>query len=358
MLSRKFDGIVKNALGVALLSLLNMVCGSDARCQSASPSDTKLKELHGGIEISLRAVRAIALRVSTSAEGDNIKILSYDQLTPSTALLRDDKPTSEYIHDLAQTVQKLSEKMQRFFQIPPNQIHLLGLSELAGQVRDDLAREVRDKTGKEITFLDAKGEMELSIAGSIPRRYQLDGKWYDNRTVSLFLDIGATNIRGGYQRLRQASYGRAEYDYVTWETPIKGSLRAKAVQNAGLMTRKKVYLTGSIVWALTTLLYPEDQKAYVPLTMEDINNFYFRARTDPKALLNSDLSKIRDENTRNEARKDREAIKTIYTPKALGDGAKALKAASSEMNLAGKRLIFARNSNQARILSYVRLQIE
>ena len=160
------------------------------------------------------------------------------------------------------------------------------------------------------------------------------------------------------KRLGQTSRGRAEYDYVTWETPIKGPLRTEAALNAGLMTRKKIYLTGNIVWAMATLLHPEEQKAYIPLTMEDINNFYYRAITDPEALLNPDLTKIRDENARSEARKDREAVKAIYTPKDLSAGANALKVAASELNLAGKQLIFTRNSNIARILSYVRLQIE
>ncbi len=357
MLSRKFDGFAKNAMGVALLSLLSMVGGGEARCQSPTPPDSNPKELHGGIEIALGTVRAIALRVPTGAEGDNIKILSSDQLTLSTPIPRDNKPTPEYIRDLAQTVQKFSEKLQGGFRIPPNQIYLLGLSELAGQIRDDLAKEVRDKIGKEITFIDAKSETELSIAGNIPRRYQLDGKLYDNRSISLLLEIGATTVKGGYQQLRQTSRGRAEYDYVTWDIPIKGPLNAEATQNAGLMTRKKIYLTGDIVWALAVLLYPEDQKAYLPLTIEDINNFHYRAMTDPEALLNPDLSKIRDENTRNEARKGREAIKSIFTPKALTAGAEALKAAASGLNLTDKRLIFVRNSNLARILSYVRLQI-
>lgn len=358
MLSRKFDDVAKNAMGVALLGLLCAVCGDDARGQTPNPSDPNPKELHGGIEIALRTVRAIALRVSISAEGDTTKIIGSDQLTPPTPFPRDDKPTPEYIRDLAQTVQKIWEKLQRDFRIPPNQIHLLGLSELAGQVREDLAREIFNKTGREITFLDAASETELSIAGSIPRRYQLDGKLYDNRNISLMLEIGATNIRGGYQQLKQTSRGRTEYDYATWDIPIGSGLRAKVAQNIGLMTRKKFYLTGDIVWALVTLLRPEDQRGYVPLTIEDINNFHYRAMNDPEALLNPDLSKITDQNARNEARKGREAVKSIYTPRTLVAGAESLKLVATELNLAEKQLIFARTSNMARLLSYVRLQIE
>jgi hypothetical protein len=359
MLSRTLYGAAKMATGMALLSLLNVVCGGDARCQTPGPPAPNPKELHGGIEVALRSVRAIVLRVPTNAEGDNVpRIINSDQLNPSTPFPRDDKPTPEYISDLAQTVQKLSEKLQRDFRVPPNQIHLLGLSDLAGQTRDDLAREVQDKIGREITFLDAKGETELNIAGNIPRHYQLDGKRYDNRSISLLLDISATNVRGGYQQLRLTSRNRAEYDYVTWDIPINGPLRAEYAQNPGMMMRKKVYLVGNIVWALTALLYPQNQGDYVPLSVEDVNGFYYRAMTDPEALLNPDLSKIRDENARKEARKSREAIKAIYTPRTLAAGAEALKSAATELNLADKQLIFARNSNWARLVNFVRLQVE
>jgi hypothetical protein len=358
MLSRTPDGIAKTAIGMALLILLSAVFSGDARCQTPAPPASDPKELYGGIEIALRAVRAVALRISTGADGDPVpSIQGSDQIIPSTPFPKDEKITSEYIRDLAQAVQKLSDKLQREYRVPQNQIYLLGLSEIDKQSQEALAGELSDKIGREITFLDAKSETELNIAGNIPRRYQFEGKSYDNRSISLLLDISAADIRGGYQQL-SLTRGRAEYDYVTWDMPLKSQLRAEAAQNPGLMTRKKVYLMGNIVWALAALLYPSDQQPYLPLTIGDINNFYYRAKTDPEALLNPDLSKIRDENARNEARKSREAIKALYTPGALAAGAEALKTAVTELNLVDKRLIFARYSNLARLLSFVRLQIE
>jgi hypothetical protein len=358
MLSRTLNGAAKMTIGMAFMILLSVGCSSEARCQTSAPPAPDPKELHGGIEVGLRSVRWIVLRVSTNPEGDNIKIVSADQINPSTPLPKDDKPAPEYIRDLAQAVQKFSERLQNELHVPPNQFHLIGLSDLAGQTRADLDREVSGKLGKEITFLDAKGETELNIAGNIPRFYQLEGKRYDNRSISLLLDISATSVRGGYQQLSMTTRGRAEYDYVTWDIPINGPLRAEAAQNPGLMMRKKVYLVGNIVWALSALLYPQNQGDYVPLTMDDINSFYYRAMTDPEALLNPDLSKIRDENARKEARKGREAIKAIYTPRTLTAGAEALRLAATDLNLSDKRLIFARNSNWARILNFIRLQIE
>jgi hypothetical protein len=358
MFARKLDSIIKYMVVMSLLGLLGVVCGVDARCQSPGPTVSNQKELYGGIEIALRTVRLIAMRVPLSPGEENIRILDSDQLIPSTAFPKDDKPTPEYIRDLAQTVQKVTDKLQRDFRIPPNHIHLLGLSELAGQIRDDLSKEVREKTGKEITFLDATSETELSIAGNIPRRYQKEGKFYDNRNISLLLEVGPASIRGGYQQLKQTQRGKTEYDYATWEIPIAGQLKAKVAQNAGLMTRKRFYLTGPIIWAMVTLLYPEDQRSYVPLTIEDINNFHFRATNDAEALLNPDLSKIRDVNARTEARKEREAVKALYTTWSLVAGAEALKIVASELKLAEKELIFARNGNMARLLSFVRLQVE
>jgi|SRR5882672_3174949 len=358
MLTRTFDGIPKTAIGMVLLILLSAVYSSNARCQTPAPPASDPKELYGGIEIALRTVRSIALRVSTGTDGDSIpSIQGSDQIIPSTPFPRDEKLTPEYIRDLAQTVEKLSEKLQRDYRVPQKQIYLLGLSEIDRQSQDALAREVSDKIGKEITFLDVKGETELNIAGNIPRRYQFEGKSYDNRSISLLLDISAANIRGGYQQLG-LTRGRAEYDYFTWDIPLKSQLLAESAQNPGLMTRKKVYLMGNIVWALAALFFPADQQPYLPLTIQDINNFYYRAKTDPEALLNPDLSKIRDENARNEARKAREAIKAIYTPGTLAAGAEALKIAVTELKLADKRLIIARNSNMTRLLSFVRLQIE
>ncbi|MGH9834836.1 MAG: hypothetical protein ACREBD_11665 [Blastocatellia bacterium] len=378
-----------------LLSLLITVGGGKARCQvSNAPNVTpnvNLTELHGGIEITPRVIRAIALRIWTSNEGDNIKVLYYDQLIPSAAFPREAKFPPEYIREVAQSVQKMSEKLQRDFRLLPEQIYVVGLSDLTVQNRDELAREIRDRLGKEVAFLDTESEIQLGIAGTVPRRYKFNGKWYDNRSISMLLDISNSNIRGGYQQLIQTQRGGTEYDYVTWDIPrgttslavevanaigpnadlqtyanraslISGSYRVLArmesAKKPGLMTRRKVYLTGSIVWALACLLHPEDQRSYVPITIDDIDNFYRRAITDPDALLNPDLSKITDVNVRNEARRSREAVKAVHTAKSLVAGAELLKALASELKLADRTILYARYSYLARILSYVRLQPE
>ncbi len=347
-----------------LLFLLNtvlIICQAEVLCQQRNPPVFNPNEMHGGIEIAPRMVRAIALRISNGEEGYNIKVLHYDQAALLTAPSGDAKLSAENIRDLVQSAQRQWEKLQRDFRIPPEQIYLIGLSDLPATYRDDIARRVLDGLGKEITFLDTESEVQLSIAGSIPRRYKSNGRWYENRSLALLLDIGNTSIRGGYQQIRQTSSGGAEYDFVTFDIPtgsesLRALIRAEAVKKPGLTMRKKIYLTGNVISALAALLYPEDLRAYVPVTIEDIIAFHRRATTDPDALLNPDLSKIPDEGTRNEARRNREAIKALFTPKTLASGAEALKAVASELNLEDRRMVYARNSYLARIMSYVRLQ--
>ena len=48
-----------------------------------------------------------------------------------------------------------------------------------------------------------------------------------------------------------------------------------------LMHRKRVFLTGTLVWAVATLLYPEDRQPYVSLTFDDIMRFAERIARDP-----------------------------------------------------------------------------
>ena len=83
MLSRTFDGIAKTVIGIAILILLSAIFSGEARCQTSVSTASDSKELHGGIEIALRAVRAVALRVSTGADGDSIPtIQGSDQIIP------------------------------------------------------------------------------------------------------------------------------------------------------------------------------------------------------------------------------------------------------------------------------------
>ncbi len=382
----------KEIFSIVFQVLLFVFCPGTAAGQPVQGEKANPLELHGGIEIGPRVVQAIALRLTSSDEGYNVRVVYSESAVPTANYLQDGRLTPEYIEDVGQIVQRLSEKLQKEHRVPPNQIYLIGLSDLAPLNPADLEREIRNRTGKTLNFLNTDAEVQLSIAGIIPRRYKSANRWYDNRSISSLIDIGNTSTKGGYQQLKQTSAGRADYDYVTWEVPrgvvnflgevsktagenvdyttfarraetlsntsYRGFIKAEATRKPGLLTRKKVYLTGGIVSAMVSLLHPDDQRSYIPITVEEIDTFYRRAVTDPESLLNPDLSKMTDDKLRNEARKTRETIKQSFSPKTLIAGAELLRTIATELNLQDKTMVYARYSYLARIMSYVRLQPE
>ncbi len=350
------------------------------------------EEVHGGIEIGAKGVKAVALRIGTDDEGYNVKILYAETVNTTVAQTKNNKFTPAAIKETGAAVQRFYLRLLQDYRITPEQIHIIGSSGLLADNLPDLAAEIRQRTGQSIPFLDTETEVQLSIAGAIPRRYRSGKSWYDNRSASVLIDIGSGNTKGGYQQIRQVAVGTPDYDYVTWgvmkgtvtftneinksigETAdlatftkraqmlssdsIRVPIHNEVARKPGLVNRRKVYLSGGIVWAMATLLHPEDRRSFTPVTIDDILTFYNRAVTDPIALLNPDLSKIRDRALAEIAEREVDSVRNTFTPKNLIAGAEILRAVAAEMNLGGKQLYFTRYGTYSWILSYVRLQAE
>jgi len=380
---------IKILLSALLLIVLTVF---PAFGQTRKPATPDPEELHGGIEIGSKGVKGIAVRVAGADEGYEVKILYAEIVNTTLMQTKDNRFTPEAIRDTAAATSRFYQRMQQDYRLPPENIHLVVSSGVNADNPQDLIAEIRKRTNQTLTFLDIDSEVQLTIAGAVPKRYRANGRWYDNRNISVLIDIGSGNTKGGYQQLRQVAFGRAENDYVTWgitkgtvtytneifkttgETSdyptfakraqalsndlLRIPLRNEASRKPGLINRKKVYLSGGIVWAMTTLLYPEDRRSFTPLTVEDTNRFYNRAITNPEGLFEPDLSRITNAALRQEAEREVESVRNTFTPKNLIAGAEILRAVATEMNLTGKRLLFARFGHLAWILSYVRLQAE
>jgi hypothetical protein len=350
-------------------------------------------EMHGGIELGARVVRAIALRISETEDGGALQVVfSSSENFSADSHLKDGKLTPNYIAEAADAVGKLFQQLRVKYKAPENQIHILGLSEFNEQNLDELQAAIFKATGRSIKFINSETEIELSIAGTIPRRHRVGNKVFDNRSVSLLLDVGVRNVRGGYQQLVSRPEVPPDYEFLTWHIPkgsdalaaeiskaageaadipsfskaaeatgqsyIRNLFQTIPSQSPGLLGRKRLYLTGTIVWAMMTLLHPEDQSNYTTVSMDDIKQFYARALADPESLMNPDLSKISDEKLRNESRKARDQVKQLFSPKSLIAGAVLLHGTASEMDFQNRTVIYPRYAWLARIISYVRLRPE
>jgi len=365
---------------------------SNANGQISAAGEANQAQLHGGIEIDPEGIKVAVIRLSDTAQRSGVEVVFSEEF--NVALGRDQN--GKFKQDVVKTVGRVTKDyytlIRQQYQVPPQQIYVIGSSDLDAGNREELAAEVKDNTGASITFLDLKSEAQLSVIGTVPRRYREGGTWFDNRSQSAVIDVGSYKTKGGYQQLRQPLDGDPYYEFVAAgipcgttsftdevnqaagedaginkfalnartlsESSIKSALRNELKKRPGLVYRKKIYLNGAIVGAMMTLLRPEDRQQIIPITVDDINIFYQQAVASPQVLLNPSLSRIRNDGVRKEVERELETVKSTFTPKSLIAGAAILKAIASECNFQeeGKKVLYARFSNMGSILSYLLLQ--
>jgi len=351
------------------------------------------EKLHGGIEIGSKGVKATAINFTRKGSGYDVKVLYAETINTTIMKVKDNKFTPEAIGETVQAVQKMFTKMQQEHQISPERIYIVGSSGLRADNKQDLVAEVKKATGKAMSFLSVEMEVQLSIVGTIPQQRDDENRLVNERHAAMLIDIGSGNTKGGYQQVTTATatgipvdefvtvgipYGTVTFtneasryhkddadlrafavDALTLSPKLLNEALSKEVaKKPGLVMRERLYLTGGIVWAMATLLHPENRRSFVPLTVDDINRFHYLARTDVNSLLNPDLSHINDEARRQEAKKEIDAVKATFTPRNIIAGAEILSAVSTEFKLQNMKVWFARYGNLSWILSYVRGQAE
>lgn len=375
-----------------LIALFILAFSSNIFRQISAAGETDQGQLHGGIEIDPEGIKAAVIRVSDVAQGFGAEVIYTEVFNTALTRNQNGRITPEAIKAASQAILKFYTRMRQQYQVPPRQIYVIGSSDLDADNLEELAKEVRNNSGASITFLSIESEVRLSIIGTIPRRYREGATWFDNRSQSAVIDIGSDKTKAGYQQFRQPLLGDPYYDFVAVEIPrgttsftdevnraagedaginkfaisaralsersIKAALRNELKKKPGLAYRKKIYLNGAIVRAMTTLLRPEDRQSFISLTIDDINIFYQRAVNSPRLLLNPSLSRIRNDEVRKEVERELEAVRSTFTPKSLIAGAEILKAVASECNFQeeGKKILYARFSNMSSISSYLLLR--
>src|SRR5262245_25335506 len=108
--------------------------GSAPAPQKVPAEKIPASELHGGIELSPRVVRAIALMISENDDTGRPEVLfSYSQMITATSYSKDGRLTPEYIKETTLAVQRAFQQLQRQYRVPESQIHILGLSDFTEQ---------------------------------------------------------------------------------------------------------------------------------------------------------------------------------------------------------------------------------
>ena len=378
--------VLKLALSVGLLlCVLNVATPGQEKLSNPSGSSG---ELYGGIELSDEGVTAIALQVD---EEPGFRLVYSEIIRLRLGRTRYGAFPPEVTADAARAVSTALTRLRQQYRVPLERIYFIGSSRLGTDYPPDLGAAIRKTSGLELRFMDPVTEVQLSIAGTIPRTGKVGAISIDNRNTSVLIHLGAAGTQGGYEMLKYSPSDSPSFDFIAMNIPqgvvsyaneisravgpsssqytftrqvqnsgartFRQALRREIESKPGLAHRKRVFLTGPLVWAMATMLYPEDRENFVSITYDDVTQFAEAIARSPRELAFQNLSFIRDRKLRQDVQQELEQIRANFTPQQLIAGAEMLKAAAEELKWQEKKIMFARLGHLASILSYTRLQI-
>jgi hypothetical protein len=362
-------------------------------------SATQQGSLHAGIEIGSKGVKSVVLEVFSDAEYGYDVEPQNDAKTVNTTLVAglaaNNQFDPEALKDTARAVGKLYGEARNDLKVPEDHIYIVGSSGLFSPLRkkknlsgtqraeliksnkEALAQAVREVVGKPVRFIDAADEAEQSFKGIVPRHCAGE---------SALFDIGGGNTKGAYASAPntfdtlELPYGTKTYfEFVKRESgkrrapfgkavrrladaALRQPLHAQIERKRGFVNRQRVYLAGGVVWGLANYVHPENRRAMVELTTDDLNTFEKMLGQDRQAVIDSCLAKIvaddkipkdQVEKIRKAAEKDLKRVNDTYSAEELRAGLEVLRAVSDEGEFKGKKLYFARHGYYGWLLSYV-----
>lgn len=325
---------------------------------------------YGVVEIGSKGVKA-AVVTSFMDEQGRLRYQTGFKKSINTDVLQGVVDTGEFspeaIENTAKAASDLVAEIRSNAKNIGDNVFIAGSSALSSAMnRDELGNKVQELTGAKPNFINSSQELIFAMIGSIP-----DNLLYK----TALLDIGSGNGRIGYLispkgdrksgqaviDLRAGSISLTDLankskapgeSYITAlnrvvEKDIAPRFASDIKQYPVLSRHQHLMIVGGAAWSMTTLMHPENQGAYVPLSLDDFRNYYDRITQNPDALLNPDLSVITDLKVREAAIKQVEAVKKTFTVENLQAGARILKLVADTVPLGKADVYFNRDGNWA-----------
>lgn len=341
--------------------------------------------LFGGIEVGSKGVKAIVVeRRKINGEFDfkihyeaskNTKVIDAKGkgvTDPGIAIIEDTaKATGDYFNEIKSR------------NVKPEHIFIVGSSGIAENLDEAqkvvLVSRIAQFTGRTMEFITVEQEVMFSINGLVSP---------SSLPTSLLVDVGSGNTKYGYHTVEGEEeegdtdnlvYGGIRFGTGSFAKEVAklsanggdfaGVAKANAVERIrpqledeisrkpGLQNRTKVYLSGGIVWAMTTLLHPgEVTLPYSTLSPGDISAFHELVRknfNNPTKLFEVDLSGITAEVDRKAAEVEIKRVANAFNIQEMTAGSEILKAVSDTFKFEGKKVVVIRSSHVAWIYDYV-----
>jgi tetratricopeptide (TPR) repeat protein len=344
--------------------------------ESLLKSAQGIGDMYAGVEIGAKGVKMSIIEVRLS------KDRQYDYTLLGDTAINTDAAELSYQSEKETTdaLSLLWKIIKERYKIPNTNIHIVISSGLRQELEkynkvDYFAYVVRPKEmdfAVTINSITPVQEAELSILGIVPQK---------DRFSANQLDVGSGNTKGGYfdgthkvvpvtfglgtksfQRLVDAreSGDISHFTFAAeklWRDSIGAVLDQELNDKGDIKSKDVVYLSGGIVWALTSYLYPQDaQKSYVEISAKDISDFrnmvlnrYDQLSKPPSLFTISNTA------TAELARKNINRVYKTYDQRALTTGAIILDELVKRVNAndAGKKFIYPRYGYVGWISGYI-----
>jgi hypothetical protein len=323
--------------------------------------------IYAGIEIGGRGVKATV--VEARPDGVYKRLFSKTQNT-TLSVLKDGAFDKNAIDDTVSAISGFIKTISEKYKLPASRIVVVGSSGVPkASNRDAFVAAVKKATGKDLRFIDDLTEVELTIAGIVPK---------EERERSIALDIGGGNTKGGYKPAgAPLVYVAIPLGTVTFTQRITREAKAQGIPFADaaarlredeliaplskgakampeLAKRKRVYLSGGSIWAMVSLIHPEAlDRVYVTFTAADVAAFRELVRKKPGTFPEPDMSRITAQELKQRALKEVKTVQRVYSPDNLLAGAEILSALVKAFDLEGRTLIFPRNGAVGWLTAYI-----
>lgn len=326
--------------------------------------EKKTVSIYGGIEIGSKGVKAMVLQLSPAVEEGFYNVEEKFRRSINTEIITGVKETGvfsdEAIKETAEAVKELFDTIKNKYSLNEQNIFIVGSSALLKvKNRDELSRKIKELTGKETFFITKEEEVLYTIIGAVPEKFRsraividigsgntkigyIEGSGENSRTVSLEIPYGTVSFTDLIQKKAKTQKEMAQIAEKLIQKEVIATIQKESQKKPALKNRNPVFMLGGIVWAMVTLLYPENQDAFVKITQADIDRFYREIKETPEKLLNPDLSKIRDEDKKTWASKQIQAVKDTFSQENLLAGASLLRGITSSIQIKGKDVYFSR----------------
>jgi tetratricopeptide (TPR) repeat protein len=336
-----------------------------ARLQKATTSAS-----YGVIEIGSKGVKAAVVTSSRDLQGRTRYDTSYRKSINANVIqgvVDQGEFAPEAIEATAKAVKELLAGMKESSPNLGNKITIAGSSAMSGALnRSDLAARIEAETGIAPIFINSAQELAYALRGSIDEKLA---------PKTALLDIGSGNGRIGYLisargdrpagqaaiDLRAGSVTLTEMankvrapgeDYLSALNRVVGSdlqpkLANELKQYPVLRRHQYFIVVGGAAWAMSTLMHPDNQEAYVPLSRQDFSDYFARLSTNAEAALNPDLNGITDAKLKEKAAKQIASVKGVFTPENLLAGARLLKMIGELDPFGQAEIYFSRDGNWA-----------